>query len=144
MVWKEGIDWTNANKLDELKKFFPEEITKTEKFNNLSSSQIGFTQVKQNMFSAPFSFDGRIRRTEYGLSFIIYVVCYVITIRLLESSTVFGLIYIPILWFLWSQGAKRCHDRNNSGWYQIIPFYALWMLFAEGDISENEYGNNPK
>lgn len=23
MVWREGIDWTNANKLEELKKFFP-------------------------------------------------------------------------------------------------------------------------
>jgi hypothetical protein len=23
MVWREGIEWTNANKLDELKKFFP-------------------------------------------------------------------------------------------------------------------------
>ena len=34
--------------------------------------------------------------------------------------------------------------RGNSGWYQIIPFYVLWMLFAEGDKEANEYGNPPK
>ena len=96
------------------------------------------------MFNAPFSFEGRIRRTEYGISMIIYIVAYALTIGLVKASSVFVIVYIPILWFLWAQGAKRCHDRGNSGWYQIIPFYALWMLFAEGDLSENEYGNSPK
>lgn len=51
---------------------------------------------------------------------------------------------IPYLWFIWAQGAKRCHDRGNSGWFQIIPFYGLWMLFAEGEVGTNEYGNSPK
>jgi uncharacterized membrane protein YhaH (DUF805 family) len=43
-----------------------------------------------------------------------------------------------------AQGAKRCHDRGNSGIWQIIPFYGLWMLFADGDLGRNEYGANPK
>jgi uncharacterized membrane protein YhaH (DUF805 family) len=51
---------------------------------------------------------------------------------------------IPMTWFLLAQGSKRCHDRNNSGWYQIIPFYTLWMLFAAGDVKENSYGESPK
>ena len=51
---------------------------------------------------------------------------------------------IPIFYFFIAQGAKRCHDRNNSGWYQLIPFYALWMLFADSDDGVNEYGSNPK
>ena len=47
------------------------------------------------------------------------------------------------IWLL-TQGAKRCHDLGNSGWYQLIPFYGLWMLFAKGDDDINEYGANPK
>ncbi len=116
LVYREGIDWTTAKLLPELNK----------------------------MFAKPFSFDGRIRRTEYGLSFIIYIVLYAIVIGLVKASGVFLIAYIPLLWFLWAQGAKRCHDRGNSGWYQIIPFYVFWLLFAEGDKLKNEYGNPAK
>ena len=52
--------------------------------------------------------------------------------------------FIPLLWFLIAQGAKRCHDRGNSGWYQLIPFYVFWLLFADGESGKNEYGLNPK
>lgn len=54
------------------------------------------------------------------------------------------LFYIPLLWFAWAQGAKRCHDRNNSGFFQLIPFYAFWMLFAAGDKGDNDFGPDPK
>lgn len=100
------------------------------------------------MFKNPFSFNGRIRRLEYGLSCLIYII-----VALAFDFTIYGnkitsvlliLILIPLAWFLIAQGAKRCHDRGNSGWYQLIPFYALWMLFADGDPGNNEYGPNPK
>ncbi len=114
------------------------------------------------MFKAPFSFEGRIRRTEYGLSVIIYAVALVI-IQLFLSALMMGssssysssndeggiivmfLIFsFPILWFLWAQGAKRCHDLGNSGWWQLIPFYGLWLLFDDGQFGPNQYGDNPK
>jgi uncharacterized membrane protein YhaH (DUF805 family) len=99
------------------------------------------------MFRKPFSFEGRIRRTEYGLSYIFYFVaaCIVMTIAELAhlgSYTLF--LFIPLLWFLFAQGAKRCHDRGNNAGCQFIPFYALWMLFADGDAYSNEYGEDPK
>ena len=100
------------------------------------------------MFKNPFSFEGRIRRTEYGLSIII---CYAyamlvggfIGMKKLYEPIMWVLLF-PAYWFVWAQGAKRCHDRGNSGWYQIIPFYGLWMLFADSDNGINEYGPNPK
>ena len=100
------------------------------------------------MFKNPFSFEGRIRRLEYGLSYLIYF-----TVALLFQLTMGGnkpnlflrmLFIIPLAWLLLAQGAKRCHDRGNSGWYQLIPFYIFWMLFADGDVGNNEYGPNPK
>ena len=100
------------------------------------------------MFKQPFSFEGRIRRTEFGLSMILYFCAALFINMILEStgdiSLILLFVYIPLLWFLWAQGAKRCHDLGNSGWYQIIPFYSLWMLFAPGESGENKYGNDPK
>ena len=99
------------------------------------------------MFKNPFSFEGRIRRTEYGVSSIIYIVVAVIINAIMVSSPnagVLGLAYVPMLWLLWAQGAKRCHDLDNNGWWQIIPFYALWLLFQDGKSGLNQYGENPK
>ncbi|MBB2150552.1 DUF805 domain-containing protein [Pedobacter gandavensis] len=102
------------------------------------------------MFQNPFSFEGRIRRTEYGISSIIFIVIFFI-IRVSyasDGSEGIGLIgfaiLIPLYWFFWAQGAKRCHDLDKSGWWQIIPFYALWLLFQDGLPGENGYGSNPK
>jgi uncharacterized membrane protein YhaH (DUF805 family) len=105
------------------------------------------------MFKAPFSFNGRIRRTEYGISLIIYLAAYMalaLITNLTDPGTddakilVFLLFFIPVIWFVWAQGAKRCHDMGNSGWYQIIPLFFLFMLFKEGEAGNNNYGFNPK
>lgn len=100
------------------------------------------------MFKNPFSFEGRIRRTEYGLTTIIYVVLATVINLIIEESRgdadILGLAYIPMLWVLWAQGAKRCHDVGNSGWWQLIPFYALWLIFQDGQPGANQYGENPK
>jgi uncharacterized membrane protein YhaH (DUF805 family) len=97
------------------------------------------------MFTNIFSFDGRIRRTEYGISVIIYTIVGVFVNTILDSgeAPIIGLAYIPMLWFLWAQGAKRCHDLGNNGWWQIIPLYGLWLLFQDGQPGLNEYGYNP-
>ena len=108
------------------------------------------------MFQNSFSFEGRIRRTEYGITFIIFIFAKVITqfiavgITGADNANMSGaigisyLFLIPLLWFLWAQGAKRCHDVGNNGWYQLIPFYMLYLIFADGVKGINEYGPNSK
>lgn len=104
------------------------------------------------MFQDPFSFEGRIRRTEYCLSYIILIVCFFFMfgavklfagiISIVAIFLIF--LYVAAMWFMLAQGAKRCHDRGNSGWFQLIPFYRLWLVFADSDYGPNKYGLNPK
>jgi hypothetical protein len=96
------------------------------------------------MFKNPFSFDGRIRRTEYGISVIISSVSYGVVAAASLYGEGIGILQIPMLWFWWAQGAKRCHDVGNSGWWQLIPFYFFWLVFQEGEVEQNQYGENPK
>ena len=107
------------------------------------------------MFKNPFSFEDRIRRTEYGLSLIIFGVARVIITFFIAaimpntndvSSAIFLslVLSIPLLWFLWAQGAKRSHDVGWSGWMQLIPFIPLYLIFASGQRGENKYGEDPK
>jgi len=110
---------------------------------------------RRTMFERPFSFNGRIRRAEFGISFLIYFAVYLVIYGMMNALShrhepggldilyIFVLL-VPLLWFLWAQSAKRCHDLGNSGWYQLIPFYVFWMLFQEGQPGENWYGEDPK
>lgn len=109
------------------------------------------TPSNKGMFKRPFSFNGRIRRTEYCLSFLIYMIWYGVINAMMATpdpsagASLFVLIsFIPMIWFIWAQNAKRCHDRGNSGWYQLIPFYVFVLMFGGSDEGSNEYGNNPK
>ena len=97
------------------------------------------------MFKNIFGIEGRIRRTEYGLSYIMIVFTSFFVGAAMEGSPIFGILFIPIYWIQITQAAKRCHDLNNSGWFQLIPIYSpLWLLFAEGTIGPNKYGEDPK
>ena len=106
------------------------------------------TKVGYAILRAAFSFSGRIGRTAYGLSLII---CTLLSILILTSilqtkgNTGFlVLLYIPMGWFALAQGAKRCHDLGNSGWFQWIPFYYFIMLLKKGAKEANYYGESPK
>ena len=101
------------------------------------------------MFKNPFSFNGRIRRLEYGITTLITAFPILILDVALDNdqegtSGIWILLYIPLLWLLFAQGAKRCHDRGRSGWWQLLPFYGLLLLFYDGQPYTNEYGKNPK
>jgi uncharacterized membrane protein YhaH (DUF805 family) len=56
-----------------------------------------------------------------------------------------------LVWISIVGGAKRCHDRDRSGWFQLIILIpvlgALWLLvelgFLRGTIGANRFGPDP-
>lgn len=120
------------------------------------------------MFKAPFSFNGRIRRMEYFLSFLVGGLIFGIAFFLGVGTALFGaasnsgsgfgvgvligfIALIADIWFSLAQYVKRLHDTDKSGWLillSLIPVVnfalALYMLFADGTVGPNRYGLDPK
>ena len=93
-----------------------------------------------------FSFKGRIGRFEYLLSLVAYYLAFIGLLAVCsfllndQMMLIVGIgISIIFYWIMFAVGAKRCHDIGRSGWYQLIPFYGLVMLFYEGE-NDNDYG----
>ena len=97
-----------------------------------------------------FSFKGRIRRRTYWIvSLILGFISNILTTMLdaaCDDLTI-AMIFLTIIVLFYVQlanGAKRCHDLGHNGWWQLIPFYNLWMAFQDSEPGTNEYGPNPK
>jgi len=168
LVWYDGLDdWVAAREVEALTDILepvPPSIP-TSSSNSASTSQGETTyeqakafdqtyqdrQARQAMFSAPFSFSGRIRRLEFGLSLIIAMVINSLSFLFVEDPESIGFISIIIsmatLAFVLAQGAKRCHDFNFSGWgalLMLIPLVSIIYIFIPGTIGPNQYGEDPK
>jgi len=115
---------------------------------NVVSNHVVRSENQKGMFTSPFSFNGRIRRLEYSISFIIFVVVFGFMINLFDVWGFEGgaaILLLPVFWFIIAQGSKRCHDMSLSGWMQLIPYFnPLALIFASGKIGDNKYGSNPK
>lgn len=110
------------------------------------------------MFKNLFTYKGRIRRDEYGYSILIgIVITMILTIILfgsflvkisdfksLSKAFLFLLVRIFIGIILTLQAIKRMHDVGKSGWWTLVPFYSVWLLFSRGKAGPNVYGEDPR
>ncbi len=138
------LDWTNQNI--------------STNFNSQTPTQ---HKVKDKLWS----WKGRIRRKTYWirililnfLSFVLFFGLYGLTIYIYNSDIDNYLIvrhytelfYLILLYLIFVpfgiiQGVKRMHDIDKSGWYLLIPIYSLILLFTDGTIGNNQYGEDPK
>ncbi len=111
------------------------------------------------------SFEGRIGRQTYWLKYFVPVVVIYFVLAVVDQfagltigdemigqagilSSIFSLLWI---WFGLAAGAKRCHDRGRSGWFQaiaLIPVIGwIWLLvelgFLKGSEGANRFGPDP-
>ena len=99
-------------------------------------------------------FDGRASRSEFWwfylftlvIQFFIYVLAGVMSpiIGVIGLVVAVGL-FVPTI----AVGCRRLHDRNMSGWLQLISIiplliFVLWVLWAlAGTEGDNKYGEQP-
>lgn len=98
------------------------------------------------MFKKTFSFHGRIRRLEFLLTLLVAVITtgLILFFVAFDHPELYPFFTLPVLWMVVAQAAKRCHDIGKSGWWQLVPFFNVWLLVAEGDTHPNAYGDSPK
>ena len=119
-----------------------------------------FQIIGDPMFDMLFSYEGRYSRSQFWLSaccLISFTVMYAIVFCILSNLElknetiavgIGGLILL--IYSNFCIVTKRLHDRNKSGWFQLIaliPFGGLWLLiecgFLPGDSERNSYGDGP-
>ena len=101
-----------------------------------------------------FSVQGRARRQEYWMYFLVYLLI-VVAAALLDGVLGMGLLsalvtlahLVPSI----TVGVRRLHDIDRSGWWLLIALLpligwiiALYWAIKEGDSGDNRYGVDPK
>ena len=86
-------------------------------------------------------FSGRARRKEYWYFFLFVMVAHFATLRLPPVNAICTLItFIPGI----AVACRRMHDVGKSGWFQLIPFYNLYLYCCDSEPSDNKYGPQVK
>ena len=111
-----------------------------------------------------WSFRGRIDRTTYWVYSIVYILVFglllfLISLIPMESTSVdYGyypyntmrptlfaicielIVRLILSYLVLALSVKRMHDCGHSGWWVLIPFCPLVLLFWKGEEKTNQYG----
>lgn len=104
------------------------------------------------------NFSGRARRAEYWYFALFYTIIYVLLYlvgRLVGHDAggqlLAGLFSLALLLPSIGVAIRRLHDTNRSGWFLfllLIPLIGAIILLVfycqDSDVSDNQYGPNPK
>ena len=107
-----------------------------------------FTQSIQICFSKYVDFNGRAKRPEYWWFFLFLFSLGAVTGAI--SEVLNGIVALATLLPSLAVGARRLHDTNRSGWWQllwIIPvigwIVVIIFLAEEGKSTDNQFGATP-
>jgi len=99
------------------------------------------------------NFSGRTTRKDYWMFMLFCFILSAIAMFLdiltgtFDEASGYGLIgavlqlalFLPML----AIGIRRNHDANRSGWFVLLPFYNIYLLFVSTYSEENDWGPVP-
>ena len=101
-----------------------------------------------NAISACFSkyatFSGRATRSEFWYFYLFYILV-IVAVSLIDPTTsglLGNLVFLGFIIPMTAAGCRRMHDVGKSGWFQLVPFYNLFLLCSETQ-GDNQYGARP-
>ena len=104
-----------------------------------------FQESIKTCFSKYADFNGRAVRSEYWW-FALFIVLVSMGLGII-SEIVSGLFSLAVLIPSLAAAARRLHDTNRSGWWQLIAFIPFigWIIIIiflaqEGNSDTNQYG----
>jgi len=107
-----------------------------------------FTESIKLCFSKYADFDGRARRPEYWWFFLFLFLLNAATG--IVSQALNGIVGLATILPSLAVGARRLHDTNRSGWWQLLWLIPVigWIvvivfLAQEGESTDNAFGNAP-
>ena len=84
-------------------------------------------------------FKGRSNRQQY-VSFLLFYVLVDLFLALVSPNAttlneiVMALLFVPLI----AVEIRRSHDVGRSGWWILVPFYSLYLMFAKTKLDQPE------
>jgi uncharacterized membrane protein YhaH (DUF805 family) len=108
-----------------------------------------FEMYKKVVFENYANFNGRARRQEYWMFFLVnFIIAFVLGFiagLVSPQLALIGNIYsLAVLMPGIAVAVRRVHDVGKSGWFILIPIYNIILMCTEGEKGPNEYGSDPK
>lgn len=110
---------------------------------------MSFADAIKLCFAKYADFNGRAKRPEFWW-FILF--CILVSLALeMVSGILSGLFSLATFLPSIAVGARRLHDTNRSGWWQLLAIIPVlgWIVLIvfcaqEGEAAENQYGPVPE
>jgi uncharacterized membrane protein YhaH (DUF805 family) len=138
LVWRHGLaKWTEAQEVPELAAF----VSRPPPMPPLPQRDTAAPTTTSSLWTAFFSFNGRMGRTEYLAVLVASLVAFVLVAAVNSAadptydplaSTVLVVSGVILLWIRLASSCKRFHDYNRSGWNCIglaVPFLNVYFFF---------------
>ena len=116
---------------------------------------VSFGESISRVFSNYFNFSGRATRAE-NWWWVLFTIAGVVALTIVENvagipTLLSGIFRLATLIPSLAVGARRLHDINKSGWWQLLWFAILigWIILIvwaikQGDRGPNKYGTDPR